>query len=326
MEFGEVAVDEASGAILAHSVSLGAKRLRKGVVLGQEELDQLRAAKIDRVTVARLGPEDVHEDEAAADLARAMVGGASGLRAGPASTGRVNLFAEGPGIVEIKPHRIDALNAVHPMITVATVPQWQRMSEGGMVATVKIISYGAPRGVVSQACQAGVGALKLRKPAIREASFLQTVGPGEDGLKGEAALKTRLDRLGVTLLAPQLLAHEIGPLADALKRSSGEIIFILTSSATSDIQDTAPKAVRQAGGEVMHFGMPVDPGNLLFIGEIHGSPVIGLPGCARSPALNGADWVLERILCGIEIGPAEIMKMGVGGLLKEIPSRPKPRL
>jgi molybdenum cofactor cytidylyltransferase len=71
--------------------------------------------------------------------------------------------------------------------------------------------------------------------------------------------------------------------------------------------------------------MPVDPGNLLFLGDINGRPVIGLPGCARSPALNGADWVLARVVCGIPVRSADIAAMGVGGLLKEIPTRPQPR-
>jgi molybdenum cofactor cytidylyltransferase len=71
--------------------------------------------------------------------------------------------------------------------------------------------------------------------------------------------------------------------------------------------------------------MPVDPGNLLFHGALQGRPVIGLPGCARSPALNGADWVLERMACGLALDDDEIAAMGVGGLLKEIPSRPQPR-
>jgi molybdenum cofactor cytidylyltransferase len=71
--------------------------------------------------------------------------------------------------------------------------------------------------------------------------------------------------------------------------------------------------------------MPVDPGNLLFHGHQGGRPVIGLPGCARSPALNGADWVLERLACGIDLTDADIAAMGVGGLLKEIPIRPQAR-
>ena len=73
------------------------------------------------------------------------------------------------------------------------------------------------------------------------------------------------------------------------------------------------------------FGMPVDPGNLLFLGRFGRKPVIGLPGCARSPALNGADWVLERVICGVDVTSTDIAAMGVGGLLKEIPTRPMPR-
>jgi molybdenum cofactor cytidylyltransferase len=103
------------------------------------------------------------------------------------------------------------------------------------------------------------------------------------------------------------------------------MVLILTGSATSDARDTGPAALAAAGGRLERFGMPVDPGNLLFLGDLGGRPVIGLPGCARSPALNGADWVLERIACGIALGDDDIAEMGVGGLLKEGPRRPQPR-
>ena len=72
--------------------------------------------------------------------------------------------------------------------------------------------------------------------------------------------------------------------------------------------------------------MPVDPGNLLLVGEVQGKPIIGAPGCARSPKENGFDWVLQRILAGVPVTGADIMGMGVGGLLMEIASRPQPRL
>jgi len=71
--------------------------------------------------------------------------------------------------------------------------------------------------------------------------------------------------------------------------------------------------------------MPVDPGNLLLVGGIGGKPVIGAPGCARSPAENGFDWVLQRLLAGRKVTAAEVVKMGVGGLLMEIGVRPQPR-
>jgi molybdenum cofactor cytidylyltransferase len=86
-----------------------------------------------------------------------------------------------------------------------------------------------------------------------------------------------------------------------------------------------PAAIEASGGRITRFGMPVDPGNLLVLGERNGKPIIGLPGCARSPKINGFDWVLQRVLADIPVGNADIAAMGVGGLLGEIPSRPQPR-
>ena len=76
------------------------------------------------------------------------------------------------------------------------------------------------------------------------------------------------------------------------------MVLVLGGSATSDAADVCPAGVVAAGGRLVRFGMPVDPGNLLFVGELGGRPVVGLPGCARSPALNGVDWVLERLAAG----------------------------
>ena len=80
-----------------------------------------------------------------------------------------------------------------------------------------------------------------------------------------------------------------------------------------------PAAIVAAGGRIDHFGMPVDPGNLLLLGHLGGRTVLGLPGCARSPKVNGFDWVLERLVAGLPVRAGEIMRMGSGGLLAEIP-------
>ncbi|ETW12552.1 molybdopterin biosynthesis protein [Roseivivax marinus] len=329
MKFGPVPLAEAEGAILAHSVRLNGGRLKKGRTLEADDLAQLAESGATEVTVARLDPGDVHEDAAARQLADALVPDpeAAGLRIGPAATGRVNIFATGPGVVDIDAERIDAVNAVHPMITVATLPPWQRVAERTMVATVKIISYAVPGVALDRALSMGGDAMRRQSPVLTTAELIQTQVPGdpEPGEKGQRAIGDRLERLGVTLAPPHVVRHEAGPLAQALAASAADALFVLTGSATSDIADVAPEAVRLAGGTVHHYGMPVDPGNLLFLGELRGRPVVGLPGCARSPALNGADWVMERILCGVEVGPRDIARMGVGGLLKEVPQRGRPR-
>ena len=326
MRFGPVPLAEAEGAILAHSVRQGALRLKKGRVLEAGDLAALSGAGVEAVTVARLDPGDVHEDAAADRLARALVPypDGVGLRLGRAATGRVNIYAEAPGIVQVNAARINAVNGVHPAITVATVAAWQRTGPRHMVATVKIIAYAVPDAALRMACDVADDALALRRATRRRAVLIQTaVEAGEDGEKGQAVTAERLARLGVELAPKRVVPHRTDALAGALAqaRREGDVLLILTGSATSDLFDTAPQALRQAGGVVHHYGMPVDPGNLLFYGDLSGVPVIGLPGCARAPALNGADWVMERILCGVPVTPADIAGMGVGGLLKEIPQR-----
>lgn len=328
MKFGPVSLEAALGSVLAHSVGLGpAGRLRKGRILSADDIDALHGAGVDTVTVARLEDGDVHEDAAAQALAEAFVPEPSrqGLELTAAFTGRVNLTARGPGVVDLDVAAIEAVNRLHPMITIATVPPFQQMAAGGMVATIKIISYAVPQAVLARACEAATGAIGLRAPVVTSVGLVISDIAGGAGDKGWRATADRLAAFGLALEAPVLVPHDVGSIADAIAQMPQELVLILTGSATSDIEDVAPSAVRAAGGEVRRFGMPVDPGNLLFIGTQGGRQVIGLPGCARAPALNGADWVMARMICGIPVSDDDISAMGIGGLLKEIPTRPHPR-
>lgn len=327
MIFGPVEVSRAHGAVLAHSVQAGTRKLRKGIVLGPEEIAALSAAGIEQVIAAVLEAGDVNENEAATSLASALVPDpeAAHLKLTPAFTGRVNIVAQRPGIVELDPDALTRFNAINPMITLATVPLWQQVSAGNMVGTVKVISYAVPEADVTKASETARNAIRLRPVALSKASLIITEIPGGVGDKGRMAIEGRLSALGMVLGECMRVPHRAQELSEAIAAATGDIILILTGSATSDPEDVAPQALRQAGGHVERFGMPVDPGNLLFLGSLGERPVIGLPGCARSPALNGADWVLSRVVCNVPVAHADIAAMGVGGLLKEIPTRPMPR-
>lgn len=328
MKFGPVPVDQAAGAILAHSVQVQNAKLRKGNVLTPQHQEQLAAAGYEAVTVARLEAGDCHEDKAAGMLADALAPDlqAAALRVTQPFTGRVNLLADGPGVAVLDVAALEAFNQVNPMITVATVQQHQQMGAGGMVATIKVISYAVPSADVLGASQMAQGAIRLATPVYKNAGLVVTDIPGgPSNEKGIAAIRGRVEALGMGMTDVRIVPHQTDAIAQAFSEIQGQVVMILTGSATSDVADVAPQAVRVAGGQVDRFGMPVDPGNLLFLGSLGSRPVIGLPGCARSPALNGADWVLSRVACGIDTTGADIAGMGVGGLLKEIPTRPHPR-
>jgi molybdenum cofactor cytidylyltransferase len=330
MRFGPVPVVEAGGAMLAHAVSLPGRVLKKGRVLSADDVEALVASGVGHVTVARLAPDDVAENAAALRLAQALVPEpeVAGLMFDPVFTGRVNIRATGPGVVALDAAAIARLNAVDPMITLATVPEWQRVVDGTMVGTVKIISYAVDGAALEAACAAGAGALRRVAPVARTAALIVTEapdGPARRDEKGIASVTARLAALGVELVELRTVRHDAGAVSAALEACKADLLLILTASATSDAHDVAPAGLVAAGGRLIRFGMPVDPGNLLVLGALGTRPVIGLPGCARSPALNGADWVLERVVCGVEVDAADIAAMGVGGLLKEIPTRPQPR-
>ncbi|MEP5632211.1 MAG: molybdopterin-binding protein [Tateyamaria sp.] len=328
MIFGPVPAQDAAGAILAHSMMAVSGRVQKGTCLEMAHITDLVAGGHDTLVVARLEPGDVDENAAAAQVAQAIVhhAGDQNLRISAAGAGRVNLYATAPGVVEVSADKVVALNSIDPMITLATLPNYQRVDVGAMVATIKIISYAVSETKLKEACRQAHYAMFVSNPIFRTATLIEThVGDGAPSPKGRAAMVTRMERLGVSMTDRVVVPHKSADIAGALRDAPGQVLFVLTASATSDALDVAPQAVRDAGGRIETYGMPVDPGNLLFLGWLKDRPVIGLPGCARSLALNGADWVLERVICDVPVTRADVAAMGVGGLLKEIPTRPRPR-
>ena len=332
MKFGPVPVDQAEGTILAHSLGLPGRRLKKGRLLNRADIDALRDAQFDTVIVAKTEPGDILEDEAAGRIVSAMTGSPKemNLRTSAPFTGRANLYAESAGVLRVDENRVRALNAIDEAITFATLPDFTRVTTRQMLGTVKIIPYGCTESAVekAEALIAGPAMLQVHPVVRRSAHLILTRTPGmKDKVvqKGADAIITRLSALGIDSVGQEVVAHATVPLAAAITTANADMVLILTGSATSDRNDIGPAGLVEAGGQLTRFGMPVDPGNLLFLGELRGVPVIGLPGCARSPKLNGADWVIERIACGLDVSAQDIADMGVGGLLKEIPSRPQPR-
>jgi molybdenum cofactor cytidylyltransferase len=337
MQFGRSPVAQAAGAILAHGVRQGALSFRKGRVLSAEDLAQLQQAGIAEITIARLEPGDVAEDQAAARIATAAAGGEHAnlhhVRVGAAFTGRANLYAQMAGLVLIDTNAIHEANDVDEAVTFASLPAFAKVEAGQMLATIKIIPFAAP--------EASVAAVEKRlaaHPAIRiapfmakQAALISTRLPGTKPAllnKNREALDARLGPLGSAIVFERRVAHDIAAVASALAEAAhagADPILLFGASAIADRRDVLPAALEQAGGTISVLGMPVDPGNLLMMGILDGRTVVGLPGCARSPKLNGFDFALWRVLAGLPAGRAEIAAMGVGGLLADSAHRPHPR-
>jgi molybdenum cofactor cytidylyltransferase len=332
MIFGPTRLEEARGAILGHTLRLPGKVLKKGTVLDQAAIAALQAANHREVIAARLEPGDVPEDEAADRLANALMGPL--LSRSRAATGRVNLLAETTGLLVVNGQAVDRLNALDESLTIATLAPFVPVAAKEMVATIKVIPFAVPGpvlGVAELLAKQGPPVLAVHPFRPLKVGLVLTELPGvkESVMEGAVeATRHRVEALCGTLLPHERTRHEAGPVADALarlRRQGAQVLLVAGASAVVDRRDVGPAAIVRAGGAISHFGMPVDPGNLICLGEIEDIPALVLPGCARSPKLNGIDWVLQRLFAGLRVRPADVMGMGVGGLLKEIEVRPLPR-
>ncbi|UFI04821.1 NTP transferase domain-containing protein [Roseibium aggregatum] len=329
MIFGPCPPENAEGCILAHRTALPNRVLKKGRRLTGQDCAEIAAAGIDSLMVARIEPGDTGEDAAAEQLATAAAG--AGLETDTAFTGRMNLYAATNGVLVVDADAVTAANRIDPAITFATLPNYSKVLAGRMVATAKIISFAVPEEQLGAAEIALRGAVRVAGFSPRKVGLVATQLPH---LKPSTMDKTRRvleDRLlpsGSIVLSEHRVPHSREAVAEALrslKEEGADFLILFGASAVVDRQDVLPAGLDLAGGTVHHLGMPVDPGNLLMLGSLDGIPVLGAPGCARSPKENGFDWVLDRLLAGLEVHPDDITAMGVGGLLMEIGTRPQPR-
>jgi molybdenum cofactor cytidylyltransferase len=331
MKFADYDVSAAAGAILAHSVKHHGGLFKKGRVLSDSDIKLLEESGVKRVFAAHLEEGDVPEDDAADQVARAIAG--SGARPQAPFTGRANLHAATGGLFVVDSERLRTINRLHESLTVATLAPFTIVTEGQMIATVKVIPFAVPKSVFDGALgiAAGEPLLAVRPFQRKRAGLVITRLPQTKPSiidKSREAMQARLEALGSVLGEVLIVPHGVEPVTRAirdLKEAGHDLVLLFGASAIVDRGDVIPAALEASGGEIVHLGMPVDPGNLLMLGRLETTPVIGVPSCARSPKVNGFDWVLARTLAGLALGPHDIMDMGAGGLLMEISSRPTPR-
>ena len=331
MKFGDTPLQLAEGAILAHSQRIGGRTFKKGVVLSSDDINFFRKNGVENIVTARLGPNDLDENEAAHRLAKALE--TTGLKAGRAGTGRCNLIAQFDGLIQIDAKIIARLNRKNEAITIATVSPESVLKGGDIAATVKIITFGVAANHV-----AGCAKLIAEKRPVSLHPFsrlriglIQTTLSGTKQSvieKAHHVTDDRITALGSEFAEEIICAHGEEQVTGAIRKMKQKrigILLILGASAIADRRDVVPQAVINAGGDIDHFGMPVDPGNLMLLAHLEEMKILGIPGSARSPRLHGFDWLLQRFAAGRQVTARDITAMGVGGLLKEIPSRPMPR-
>jgi molybdenum cofactor cytidylyltransferase len=326
MKFGSLAPRDALGAINVHTLRAGTRVIKKGRVLGDDDVAALVAADIALVVCAQIESGELGEDVAATWLARAIAG--EHVTTDDAHTGRANLRAAANGVLVIDRGAIARVNIVDEALTVATIAPDSPVRAGDIIATIKVIPFAVAGPLVEAAAEIAtaisVAPFELRRAGLVLTRFTATHESVLD--RAAQAQRTRLERIGSSVARELRVPHDRAAVAAAfreLARAGLDPILAMGASAIVDRRDVIPAALEDAGGAIVRYGMPVDPGNLLLLGSLGASTVIGLPGCARSLDRSGFDWVLERECANLSITAAEVGALGVGGLLVAGP-RPFP--
>lgn len=329
MKYGRFPIEAAAGLVLGHTVR-GAAILKKGHILAPADVAMLRASGIASVVGARLEAADIGENVAAGQIAAALA--AAQTRVSPAHTGRCNIVAAENGVLLVEKGAVDAANAVHESVTIATLPHLASVRAGQIVATVKIIPFAVARDVLANVgTKLGTTSLRLAPFRAKKYALISTLLPTLKPsvvASTEDIVRQRIGDITGTVSSATRVAHDEQAVAAEIRaalRGGADVVLIVGASATADREDVVPAGIVAAGGAIDHFGMPVDPGNLLVLAHVGACPVLVLPGCARSPKLNGVDWVMQRLAADVPVSGRDIMAMGVGGLLVDTPSRPLPR-
>ena len=328
MQFGSIKLEKSEGSILAHSIKLENLNISKGTLLTENHIMDLRSKGVQSVVVARLENGDIEENKSAIIVSKAF--SHNSLIFSKANTGRINIFSKHDGLLIYSVSSLISFNLIDEGIALALLTQNSFVKKKQLIGTLKVIPYSLPKKTILQFRR--FENLIIVKP-VKEKKF-SLVQTSHKNMKESFYKKTsietkkRVENLSCFLLDDTICEHnekELTSKISSIIKKDIDILLISCASAVSDRNDILPKSIMNLGGNIIHFGLPVDPGNLLILASLNNKLILGMPGCARSPSLNGLDLILRMLVTDIKIDKKIIASLGVGGLLKDTRLRPFPR-
>ncbi len=320
--------DDIEGTVLTHDVG---PRLRKGTVLGADDLERLREAggtlhseRSLEVHVIRLDPGDVHEDVAARRLGRVMAG--DGVEVTGPVQSQVRLTAGRRGLLRVDASLVGDLNSL-PAVSVFTLYDGQAVERGQELAGAKVTPVAVPGAVLEEA-----DALRAQRGAVLTVvpfKPLRTAIVVTERLKPKArtifdeAVRRKLGWYGAEVLWTREVSRSGEAVRDAYVGAleSGAELILFAGASSIDPLDAGYVELINAGGDVLRMGAPSHPGSMLWLGRLGGSPVLGVASCAGFGKNTSLDLVLPFVFAYGRAEAADLARLGHGGLVEEAPGR-----
>lgn len=307
----------APGLVICEVIRQDGKRLfDKGATIEPADLDKL--ATVSRpIHVVRLDPDDVHEDDAAIRLGRAM--SRQGIEQRPPIQSRVNLRAAHKGLLRVDAAKVQAMNS-HPGVAVFTLIDRVPVLPGKNVGGAKITPVAIP-----EATLAAAEAVAAGSPVIEVKPFLPHKAGviGTDGVQGamrarfQETVRRKLAWYGSEPIAFLDLPPDPGMIANAMRdlTDRGATLILAAGGNTIDPLDATLSALPELGAEIISFGAAAHPGSMFWLAQMDDVPIVNLASCSMYSKATVADLVLPWIMAGECVTKADMAALGYGGLL-----------
>jgi Probable molybdopterin binding domain len=319
---GRRAPGQLAGAILTRDLTVGGQRWSKGRRLSDDDLLALAAAEPGpAVTVLIADGSELHEDEAALRLAKAVAGPGLDVR-GP-NQSRLDLVAAADGVVNVRIAELERLNRLDPL-ELFTVFDGQVVERGDLVASVKVAPHLVETSVIEAGARiAGFGSQPIvwvapfvaRKVAVVVKESVRATAKE----RFESSVRAKVEGLGseiVDIVYVEDDADDVETAVDRFTRGREVADLILTAgSASTDPEDAFFVAINALGGRVVRRGVPSHPGSMLWLARVGGTAILGLPTCGAYSKATAADLLLPRLIAGEPPSEATVAKLGHGGIL-----------
>ena len=319
-----IPVEAAVGMVLGHDVTRivpGGQKgpaFKRGHIIQPQDVSAFLDIGKQHVYVEVMGPDRLHEDDAAMRIARAAAG--TGLAMTNPSEGRVNLVAQHDGLLKIDVEALHRINSV-PQIVVATVHTNHQVVAGRAVAGMRVIPLTIEEAAIEQVeeiCRENHAPICVKPFQSLEVGMVTTgseVYHGRIEDKFGPVVRKKFEAIGCRISRQILVSDEVAKTAAAIGTliEEGAQMVVVTGGMSVDPDDCTPAAIRAAGGEVITYGAPVFPGAMFMLAYIGEIPVLGLPGCVMYYRASIFDLVVPRLVAGDEILKEDITAMGHGG-------------
>ena len=323
-----VPVDEAVGMILPHDVTeivkdqFKGRAFKKGHIIRKEDVEHLKRLGKEHIYVLQLGPDEIHENEAAEILAESLSGPGSMLSAEPVE-GKIAIHAKCDGLLKINEEALYRFNLLG-VVMCSTLQTNTPVKKGENIAATRLIPLVSERAIVEQAAAIAKDAnpiIEVKELRSAKAGLIITgneVFHGRIKDKFEKVLREKLAEIGSEVISVTFAPDDIDIIGEAITSSinSGANLIITSGGMSVDPDDVTRMGIEKAGATDCFYGTPVLPGAMFLSGRIGDIPVLGLPACGMFHNITVFDLILPRILTGETIGREEFARMGHGGLCR----------